>query len=28
LAVNRIAETGEWDPDALQAEFEDLTALG
>jgi DNA modification methylase/ParB-like chromosome segregation protein Spo0J len=28
LAVNRIAETGEWDYDALQAEFEDLTALG
>ena len=28
LALNRIAETGEWDYDALQAEFEDLTALG
>jgi hypothetical protein len=28
LALNRIAETGEWDCDALQAEFEDLTALG
>jgi DNA modification methylase len=28
LALNRIGETGEWDYDALQAEFEDLTALG
>ncbi len=28
LALNRIAETGDWDYDALQAEFEDLTALG
>jgi ParB-like chromosome segregation protein Spo0J len=28
LALNRIAETGEWDYDALQVEFEDLTALG
>jgi DNA modification methylase len=28
LALNRIAETGEWHYDALQAEFEDLTALG
>ena len=28
LALNRIGETGEWDTDALQAEFEDLMALG
>ena len=28
LALNRTAETGDWDLDALQAEFEDLTALG
>jgi DNA modification methylase len=28
IALNRIGETGAWDPDALRLEFEELTVLG
>lgn len=28
IALNRLGETGAWDPEALQLEFEELTVLG
>jgi ParB-like chromosome segregation protein Spo0J len=28
IALNRLGETGAWDPDALRLEFEELTVLG
>jgi hypothetical protein len=28
VALNRLGETGAWDPDALRLEFEELTVLG
>ena len=28
IALNRLAETGAWDPDALRLEFKELTVLG